>query len=95
MSNIIKVYQAMSSNGYRDSPMGIYRDSAKAGEVTKNNWGSEPRDRYAIESGGKFYLLESYHPIDFKDDEVDRKKIKKAALKKLTPLERQVLGLDD
>ncbi len=59
----VTVHLARGSDGdRREWDIGYYKNATTAGKVSEENWGT-PREKLAIEVGGKLYPIESKHPI--------------------------------
>ena len=98
-NELLIVYAVHQNDDDRNSgnPAWFFTDEAKANAVAdKRGWygGKAPvRQRYAIKVNGACYLLETKEPIDLDSSPEDDLSNREAALSKLTPEERKLLGV--
>lgn len=93
--------QAEDDSGYPRGAVGYFTSEFRARTAAKGKgaWGSDGRvdTAWAVSDGnGKFHILVQEQPLELDIDYLQAEKdAKAAALAKLTPHERQLLGLRD
>lgn len=88
VKEIITVYEAMVTDGYKEWSLGYYRSQTKA--VAKSNYNRVSPARYAalMEDGSVWLMRDT--PVTLLDD---KDELQRSALAKLTPEEKKALGL--
>ena len=94
---IVTLWQPQHTDGDRYYPEDVYFQTLhEADAYTREKYGAYgagPKEVKAICENGEYYLLQQESPVYLHNSDLDKEKRKQEVLSKLSPEERELLGV--